>query len=270
MIENALFNGTIVIPCNKSRTDMVEELITGFGENDRLYSYFVRNHTERYDVKYMVSQVDRYNTITIEDAAVEIVKLIEQNNGKDVLGYRQPPIDILVEVLEPMVKKLAKRQNDAWRHLEYEDLCQMCYMVIVELYNKGYYIHKSLVERVLSNYVLLQLRCERNKPVIIPLHQSYKDGGEDGEKITIGDTLMDTSYEEEQVRCDYKEFISRTFDEVKEIVIDLVGPRQFDQLFRDYAHKHTTAQTRKMMQKVKTHLALLGITLEDFVNKYYG
>lgn len=270
MIENVLFNGVITIPCNKSRAEMIEDLISGFGENERLYSYFVRNHTERFDVKYMISQVDKYNTILVEDATAEIVRLIETTHDKEILGYRQPPLDILVEVLEPMVKRLAKRQNDAWRHLEYDDLCQMCYLAIIDLYNKGYYIHKSLVERVLSNYVLLQLRPERNKPTVIPLHQTYKDGGEDGEKITIGDTIMDTSYEDEKEACDYKEFVSRTFDEVKEIVIDLIGPRQFDQLFRDYGKKHTTSQTRKMMQKVKAHLAMLGITLEDFVNKYYG
>lgn len=272
-MSNVLLNFNLEVEASPRLYDTAETLLEELNEHERLYSYIVRNRKPpngKYTVQYMVSQTERYNTIENYDAACEIAKIIHKGSDKVIMGYRQPPLELLVEIFEPLVRKLSMEQSRNWKKLEYEDLYQTCYWIIIKLYNEGYYIHKSLVRKSFANEVLNMIMGERDAPIVVPLQQKYYGATEDLENLTIGDIIMDESYELEQEERDRQDFWQKTFNEVKEIIVDLVGPRQFDQLFRDYAHKHTTAQTRKMMQKVKTHLALLGITLEDFINKYYG
>lgn len=273
MKENILFNGSIRIAFGKNRHEIIAELKEGFDGQDFLYSYLVKQLTAeaRFVVTYMISQTERYNTIKVEEAVNELaITLSDYKGEKKIVCYRQPPAEILVEVFEPLVRKLARQQQEYWRHLEYEDLCQTCYLVICELVNKGYYVHRSLVNHCFNNAVLLSLRHERDKPAVVSIYDKYHGATDDLEKLTIGDMLVDDSYDVERELSEHEEFIAMTFDLVKKELIKLIGPRQFDQLFRDYGHKHTTAQTRRMMQKVKAYFAARRITMEDFINKYYG
>ena len=273
MPKNILFNGSIRVPFGKNRNEILAILREGFDEQDVLYSYLVKRlSTEaRFVVTYMISQTDRYNTIKVEEAADEISLTLATDTGtKKIICYRQPPIDILIEVLEPLVRKLVKIQQAHWQHLEYDDLRQMCYLTICELKEKGYYVHKSLINHCFNNAVLMSLRPEKDRPPIVSIYDKYYGAEGDLEKLMIGDTIVDESYELDEEETERLDFLRWTFEEIKRELIKLLGPRQFDQLFRDYSRKHTTSQTCKMMQKVKRHFADKGITMEDFINKYYG
>jgi hypothetical protein len=258
-----------------SQEKMCEILMLSFGDNDRIYSYIVyftqKDERESYTVKYMISQSDCNNTIDTVEATAEILMIInkDKQEKKRIIGYRQAHLDKLIELMQPLVHRLARTQQHRWQHLEYEDLCQMCNMAIVELYNKGYYVHKSLVEKTFNNMVLMELRHERDKPAIVPLEQAF-NGTEDLEKLTIADIIADPDDELRREREELTNAREWTFQEVREIIVELIGPRQFDQLFRDYGNKHTTAASRKLMQKVKNHFANLGLTKKEFDNKYYG
>lgn len=274
-MENVLFNAQIELNSEMSQEKMCEILMLSFGDNDRIYSYIVyftqKDERESYTVKYMISQSESNNTIDTIEATSEILMIIARDKAtkKRIIGYRQASLDKLIELMQPLVRRLAITQQRRWQHLEYEDLCQMCNMAIVDLYNKGYYVHKSLVEKTFNNMVLMELRHERDKPIIVPLEQSF-DGPDDMEKLTIADILVDP---DDEMRREADEIAANrewTFQEVKDIIIELIGPRQFDQLFRDYSKKHTTAASRKLMQKVKNHFANLGLTKKEFNNKYYG
>ncbi len=273
MSKNILFNGSIHVPFGKSRNEILAILREGFDEQDVLYSYLVKKLSAeaRFVVTYMISQTDKYNTIKVEEAADEIsLTLVTDTSTKKIVCYRQPPIDILIEVLEPLVRKLVKIQQSHWQHLEYDDLKQMCYLTICELKEKGYYIHKSLINHCFNNAVLMSLRPEKGKPLIVSIYDKYQGAEGDLEKLIIGDTIIDESYELDKEESEKLDFTKWTFDEVKRILIKLLGQRQFDQLYRDYSRQHTTAQTCKMLQKVKGYLKIKGITMEDFINKYYG
>lgn len=274
-MENVLFNAQIELNSEMSQEKMCEILMLSFCDYERIYSYIVyftqATTRDTYTVKYMVSQSDCNNTIDVVEATVEILAIInrDKQEKKRIIGYRQANLDKLIELMQPLVHKLALSQQRRWQRFEYEDLCQMCNLAIVELYRKGYYVHKSLIEKTFNNMVLMELRHDRDAPAIIPLEQAFT-GTDDLEKLTIADIIADPDDElrkEEQEIADKREW---TFQEVKDIIIGLIGPRQFDQLFRDYGNKHTTAQTRKMMLKIKAHFAKLGLTKKEFDNKYYG
>ena len=116
----------------------------------------------------------------------------------------------------------------------------------------------------------MSLRPEKDRPPIVSIYDKYYGAEGDLEKLMIGDIIVDESYELDEEETERLNFIKWTFEEVKRELIKLLGPRQFDQLFRDYSRKHTTSQTCKMMQKVKRYFDTKGITMEDFINKYYG
>lgn len=274
-MENVLFNAQIELNSEMSQEKMCEILILSFGDNERIYSYLVyfeeKEERDVYTVKYMVSQCDENNTIDSVEATTEILSIIakDRKEKRRIIGYRQASIDKLIELMQPLVRKLASMQQRRWHQFEYEDLCQMCNMAIVDLYNKGFYIHKSLVEKTFNNMVLMELRHDRYKPQIIPLEQAF-NGTEDLEKLTIADILVDPDDELRKDRENTDDNREWTFEEVKKIIIELIGERRFDQLFRDYAYQHTTAQSQKQMQRLRNHFAKLGLTKKEFNNKYYG
>ena len=90
------------------------------------------------------------------------------------------------------------------------------------------------------------------------------------EKLLVADVIEDTSLQEERERERVREAELAIFDEVKDIVIDLIGQRQWNELVRDYTNGHTTNWSRKKMQDIKHHFERLGLTRKDFNNKYYG
>lgn len=274
-MENVLFNSQIELNSEMSLDRMGELLMYSFGEDDRIYSYIVyyeeTEERKNYSVRYMVSQTDSNNTIDTVEAAAEILQIIsdDRKERKYVIGYHQPPLEKLIALYQPLVRKLAKIQHDHWRQLEYEDLCQICNMSIVELYNKGYYIHKSLVEKTFKNAVLMELHRYSKEPVCTSLEQAF-NGTDDLEKLTLSDVLADNDellYEQDKEIYESKMW---TYDEVKAIIIGLIGPRQFDQLLRGYGSKSADPTVRRTMQRVKAHFARLGITKKELNNKYYG
>lgn len=274
-MENVLFNAQIELNSEMPQEKMCEILMLSFGDNERIYSYivyFTQTETrESYTVKYLVSQSDENNTIDVVDAVAEILGIINRDKAekKRIIGYRQANLDKLIELMQPLVRKLAIIQHRRWQQLEYEDLCQMCNLAIVELYRKGYYIHKSIVEKTFNNMVLMELRHDKDKPIVVPLEQAF-NGTEDLEKLTIADVLTDPEDELMREELDREENKQWTFQEVKQIIIGLIGPRRFDRLFRDYGNGHTTAVTQKEMQRLREHFAKLGLTKKEFDNRYYG
>ena len=276
--DNVLFKVSKLISCNLEM-DEIEQLLTELlSTTETIYSYIVYIKYENdlllgWLLEYMLSQTDENNTLKSSDVVSEILEIISKHRRSDktkVIGYRQPNLDLIIKLLDPLVKKLASYENRKWRQFEYDDLCQMCRLVITELYNKGYYIHKSVVQKSFENYVLMQLRPERNKPAIVSIDDILCTGkGDDMEKVRLVDTIAD-DYEEQEKESFDNEVTMKIFEEVKDIIIDLVGERRFDQLFRDYSNRHTTTQTRKMMNKIKDYFITIGITMEDFINKYYG
>ena len=152
--------------------------------------------------------------------------------------------------------------------LEMEDLIQMCNLVISDLYYKGYYIHKQLIRRAYINYVLMHIRKDKNRVQIISLDQPYNKSDNDN-TLRIADMIPDINASNELSDKEDEEVQKRILLEVKDIVIDFIGPRQYDQLLREYSNKQTTNWSRKLMQTIKAHLFEMGISNKSF-NKYYG
>ena len=243
-------------------------------ELETIYSYLIyaKYKEEKlvgWQIEYTVSQNDKYNTLQSSVIIDEIFAILKESNEKkvsNVIGYKQPCLDIQIQLFEPLINKLALKQCQRWRQLEFDDACQICKMTMLNLYRKGYYLHSTLVERCYNNDILMSIRKDKNKPEIVSIDKVVHQDG-DNSPLTIGDMIPDTSAEEEESRKDDEDLVKLVFSQVKEIIIELIGERQFEQLMRDYGNKHTTSWSRKKMQQLKDKFKKMGITWESF-NKY--
>ena len=243
-------------------------------ELETIYSYLIyaKYKEEKlvgWQIEYTVSQNDKYNTLQSSVIIDEIFAILKESNEKkvsNVIGYKQPCLDIQIQLFEPLINKLALKQCQRWHQLEFDDACQICKMTMLNLYRKGYYLHSTLVERCYNNDILMSIRKDKNKPEIVSIDTVVHQDG-DNSPLTIGDMIPDTSAEEEENRKDDEDLVKLVFSQVKEIIIELIGERQFEQLMRDYGNKHTTTWSRKKMQQLKDKFKKMGISWESF-NKY--
>lgn len=269
-MENTLFNAKIILLKHLSPGEIVDELWSSLNNYERIYSYVLYAEEEYYRLDYMLAERNDYNCVPVSDVLGGVLTaIINDQSSQHIIHYAQPTIEVLIDVMQPLVHKLAKEQHEHWKCFDYEDLTQMCNYIICKLYSKGYYIHKKLIRKSYINYVLMQLRARKDEPQFLSIYQHFA-GDNELEKLTLADTLVDDVAIETEEELNEYSVNQKIFQEVKDIIIELVGPRQFDQLFRDYSKKHTTAQTRKLMQKVKNHFSQLGISIKEFNDKYYG
>ena len=271
--ENKIENITLKLSVNDDLSD-VEEPIRDIGKIYSCIVYGCYNNNLKltgWDIRLNISQTNKFNTLKANDVISYITNKMQNSKDSEpshVICYMQPSVELIIKLFKPLIIKLAREQQQRWQHLEMEDLIQMCNLVICDLYYKNYYIHKRLIRRSFINYVLMHIRKDKNRPVIVSFEQEYSKSDDD-DKLTIGDMIPDTKMVDELDTKDDYEVHCRILEEVKDIVIDFIGPRQYDQLLREYSNKSTTNWSRKLMVKIKAHLFEMGITNKSYY-KYYN
>lgn len=255
--------------------DVVKDFLKNIGN---IYSYIIYvnykgDEIEGWSIQYNISQIDKFNTLCLSDIVTKICTYIQDDylnfqklNVKYVIGYEQPSLELILKIFNPLVKSLAKKQHDRWQQLEYNDLCQDCRLVICMLYQKGYYIHKRLVEKSFNNLVLMSVKKDKYKPAIISLDDVFNQLSGETE-LTIKDVISDVKLLDKQQDEEDAEVQQNIFDELKELVIDEIGERGFEQLLKSYGTKTTDDWSRYTVRKLKAKFQKNGV-YELLKNKY--
>lgn len=273
-MKNVLTKFKVKINKDLTSDDICVELIKSLVNIDNVYSYILyanynRNTLQDFTVEFLVSQNESYNTIAQEDVvagvAAKILKHLKNEKQSYVIGYKQPPLDKLLELYEPLVHTLATKQQQYWQQLEYEDLCQMCRLCICTLYKAGYYLHKTLIQRAFTNDVLMSIRKEKytDKPLSLNRKVKYDD-----ERVELMDLIPDTSMIEEIDEKHNDEDKLRILQEKRDLIIEEVGKRQYDQLVKAYSFGNTDARSRAIVNKLKNKFVAQGITENTFMRYF--
>lgn len=267
----------IVVKININDYNNLEQLVDNSLINlDKIYSFIVYVRYDEQDtlcgwsIQYNISQIDKYNTLLKQSVKEDVIRIInnfkKQDKVKYVIGYGQPSVNLILELFDPLICKLSRVQHDKWQQLLYDDLCQDCRWLIIELYNKGYYLNKRLIEKSFYNLILQQIKKERDITFVSLDSPMSNNNGEDKE-LRLGDTIPDTLplyYERDD---NLKEAQQQIFDEIKAFVIDKYGERAFDQLYRSYANGTTYSYTQNLLWKIKRDLEKTGL-LKDLKDRY--
>lgn len=227
-----------------------------------IYSYIAKPvpDQEAYLLKITVCENHKYNTISLEDMRDDIHTV----NHKGVF-YKQPDIAIQLEVFAPYMRTLAQQMHTHWNNIEYDDLLQMCSLVMVTLYNKGMYIHKALLRKSFFNYVCMYLRHDKNKPVTLSFEKiiNESDGDDD---ITLADRIVDKQEEEHKQDEQTIDLLKDAYGVLRILLLDCMSERQLEQFEKDYLNKHTDSWSRRKMVTVRRYLDQHNITYNTIID----
>ena len=276
MADNVLMHVKQKISAATDIKRVEEILCETFDGIDNIYSYLIYAEYDvnpiQYTIQYNISQNEDLNTLTLEDVLTGVIHVLESvdiTKKKKIVGYGQPSLEIVLQTYDPLVHKLARYQKDRWKQYDYDDLCQICRLVMVRLYRKGYYIHRRLLQRSFENEVWMDVKKHRGERLVSFEDTFYTPISGTSEELVFADIVPDEEALEKEKEQEEKEINLLIFNEVKELITDYIGVRQWNELMRDYGNNHTTSWSRKMLQKIKKYMAELGITRKDFINKYY-
>ena len=259
--DNVLMTTRVKIPCDDNGPIRPAHYLVDVLVNEpRLYSWLIRTVTKdgriiSFEVQFIVSQTERYNTINRTEAIVRMVELMskEYSESMKVIGYEQPPLDLLVEIFDPLVHKLAQQQHELWP-IEIEDLEQMCRLTICTLYTAGYYIHKHLLSLAFTRDVLQYMRKIRKDVK----HISFSNLGKE-DKNYLAD-VKDESSEERMHEYEEEQSENQIVETRRSIALSETGQGKYDYLIR-------AIDTRTMTSSDYTYVARLRKRLKK---KYKG
>lgn len=228
-IRNELLKFSFI--CNKD-SDLMKHLVNNLQGITHVYSYKLLDKGADWKVEWLVSNIEGYNTIPVKDMFDGISPEMKH---KDVLvTFRQPPIELLLKLYEPLISKLSLRQVRNWR-IEYEDAEQICRLTIITLHKQGYFLHKSLISRAYENEILMMLRNQLTQVDYILSADLSKDQQEEIE--LIADDSEDLQAIEE-------------LNTRREAVIKLIGERQYNEYLRQYNNDNIAQATRQALYRL--------------------
>lgn len=170
-----------------------------------------------------------------------------------IIGYEQPSLPILVEMLQPLVVSLAKRAYSMWNaYFDYDDLEQMCNLCLCDLYNGGYYIHKSLLSTTFNRHIYRQMRSNDHRGYEIV--SIYKVVSTEDESLTIEQSIPDKNAIEQRID---EEASAEAHDVAmfeRDLLVELIGERQYNELVRQQRFNMLTPQTCKLIRRIKEEL----------------
>ena len=272
MKDNVLQKVSHRISVDRQIEDVGQLISTALQEVGNIYSFIVyEKYTDdklsHWIIDYSISQSEEYNTLSPERVSARVTKILTdrklQKDKRNVIGYEQPSIDLMVKLFEPLVKKLVSEQLKRWKYLEYDDLYQMCMLDMVKLHKLNYYLHPTLLRRAFNNSVLMHIRKNKNAPMTISLYDTSPNN-KDGDNIKVQDTVPDYRAEYKMERIVEMDAELKETEDKRNVIIDLIGQRQYDQLVREYGNGMTTTQSRHAVFRLKEKLHKQGINSKMF------
>ena len=248
--------------------------------NDKLYSFTIfveyADNTPQYNIKWNVHTEERYNTIEIahlQSTLQSVVVKEREHTRRFLVGFGQPSLEIICELFEPHFQWLATKYYKRWnKFYEKDDLYSIVKLCTCQLYAAGYYLNNKLLERTFVNYIYMELRKERNKPQILSYDAPALDDAEfagDNKIVNFQDLFVDTDESDTREDTLDDEIRFQILYAMREEVLKIITPRQYDELLRIYRNNLTDGSISKKISDVRQKLINKGITKQSIEEKYY-
>lgn len=212
----------------------------------KIFAIMEDNIVTKWRTEICISQTDEYNTISKTDVMSGILDSILKYKTEKIkqkcIGFKQPPLELMLKLYEPLIHSLATTQHRRWK-IEFDDLCQMCRLSIISLYKKGYFLHKNLISTTFIRDVLQTMRVYAKEPEQIKFSKLDKENREYVNYL-----------EDESAQNDFEEIINPCYESIEDkrrIVKEEVGERIYEQIIREYNTKTVSPMTRKRVNKLK-------------------
>lgn len=225
-----------------------------------IYSFYIC-YNKQYELVYYISNNPAWNTLSYDTVQQIIESDLVKSDG--IVCFGQPSIDLIIEIFDPFFMKLATNAKQQFKHYEIEDLYQICRYVASLLYQKGYYLHKSLIATAFRNELLCESRHKSIQTV------SIYDFFDDDDELSYGETMEDLEYKYDEENKLHEQSMKDMLDEVKCYFVKRIGERGCFQLFRELLSGNTSVWGRSRRNHIAAALKDIGITKDSLLKKYY-
>lgn len=103
---------------------------------------------DNYRLKILYFTETRLNTLKTEEAIDILLRDYDETRQKN---YVQPRLETWLEVFRPLLLQIVRRIHTIYNRYTTEDLLSQLHLCVVRLYNAGYYLHRSLIEKAFLN-----------------------------------------------------------------------------------------------------------------------
>lgn len=189
-----------------------------------------------------IDKKEQCNLYTIRNVVTD---LLSRAKISDIV-YTQQPLEQWLILYKPLLISIANKVANMYKK-ERDDLLQILYMTIMNLYSKGYYLHNNLIYKSFINAVNLEYRND-NRLVVVSLDQEI-DCNEDKD-LTLCDMIADESYQEQQ---EYQEKLDRLLA-IKDLMLQDMSELQFDRILIQLKSHTVDRRTSYLLDKYRQKL----------------
>lgn len=216
----------------------LKNLSNFLSKHNKIYSYFIRVVNNQVVAQYIVSDNDKYNTI--EPIAENIFTTLANHN----IAFRQPPLELMLEIYSPLCKSLAAKTIIEWPRLEYDDCYQLAQLTMLKLYRKNYYIHKSLFIHCYQNDVYMYLRQYKKEPPVTSIETLLAGNTDEDNDLTLNECLV----------ADPEDDTDDTNEDwliIKPLILLHISDRQLQHLLFEYSTHNVSAASNKCIRTLR-------------------
>lgn len=160
--------------------------------------------------------------------------------------YVQPPLEQWLEIFEPVLMKMVSDVHPHYEKLmpSRDELVSTLYLSIVRLYNKGYYLHRTIIYKTFINDLNIECRKLKNIPESLDAPINVDDGNEE---ITLLDQLADTSDDDKQEQ----EYWENLFLSLKAAMLEDMSELAFERILIQLKTKTVDRSTSYKLDKYR-------------------
>jgi len=180
----------------------------------------------------------------------EFIKELYGRKAHNAVKYVQPPLDKWLECFRPMLLNMVERVYPIYMKLlkERDEMLSILYYTVVTLYNKGYYIHKTLIYKCFINN--LNLECRKLKHFqncVVSIDECEVDRYGDTiplvEKIADEHNVIEEQEDEDERRA--------LFEWVKSIMLQDMSEFKFKRILTQLSSKTVDTGTMYILKKYR-------------------
>ena len=246
-----IINYKAFIKPDETAQDLIAEICEDCGlQPDERFAFSAIQSNDK--VKINRLSANNKNPYTVEQLVYELWnKPMPENN----IRYVQPPIEQWLKLFEPLLISMIEKVYPRYEKLipEREEMKAILYFVIAKLYAKGYYLHKSVIQKAFINQLNMECRTLKGMNITDSLDASIGQD-EDGKDITLLDQIPDEESTEWAKRCNSytdDDYWEDKYEELKAAMLKEMSPLAFERILIQLKTKTVDRKTSYWLNKYR-------------------
>lgn len=164
--------------------------------------------------------------------------------------YIQPPIEQWLTVFRPLLMRIVARTHPRYERLipDREELISIIFLVVMRLYNQGYYLHQTLIQKSFVNE--LNMECRKLKGLAKTDSLDAPIGeDDDGKEITLLDQIADPEPSPFEYTDD--DYWATMYERIKSRMIDDMGEFAFNRIMLQLRTHTVDTKTSRILDEYR-------------------